>query len=753
MSNTLPLVSVIIPVYNHENFIEQSLSSVWDQTYPNIEMIIIDDGSRDQSAAKIGQLIQSWKNKSNTKRKITFIKQTNKGAHHTINHGLSLAQGDYLTILNSDDYYSPHRIDTTLQKLQQHKAEWAFTGVQGIDSLGNALPLDHYWKIWYETNVWSSCIHLTIGFQLLKDNLAVTSGNLFFNRRLYEKVGNFNDYKLAHDLDYALRMLLFAEPIFIQEKLYFYRMHETNTLHQVHHLVDQERHAIYRHYLMQIHSKPPENRLAPCHWYWPAAFPKFRNDQKMDKGFLTDLIQPKIEKSSTAIPAKSFPAVLQTAIFKYFKPRALPWALAPPVLRTEQELCCYQPERLTVQQPRAAPWELFKDIVQSERLQEFLAGIAALSKGAKKKKITLITHTLCFSGAPKVVLDLARLLQPKGYQVNVISIWEGPLRKEFEALGISVYAAEKHINWFSPRTKIKKIYKLVKLLFFTFFKTKNTVICNCAVSWRLLFPLVLVSPFKKFFWYIHDSFSPSCMIDSGIAMNVFQKIKNKTNLKFWFGSDSTRKIWEEGVHGSVKYWSGIPKQISTIRERKKIRNILSVGSVMPRKAPHDLIDAFVKAVEGKRIPEDVTLTIVGFDENVGDPYLCELFMKKNQIHLKDRIRFIKQLDAIDLEFFYDQADLYIQSSVVECLPLALLQAMSVGLPIITTDVNGCAEAIEHKKTGYVCPARNSSILADMIVEAINHPEIAFQLGTNAQQKFNETFSLEKTQDEILRDLI
>jgi hypothetical protein len=60
----------------------------------------------------------------------------------------------------------------------------------------------------------------------------------------------------------------------------------------------------------------------------------------------------------SAIPAKSFPAILQTAIFKHLKPRAMPWAAAPSVLRTEQKLCCYQPERLTVQQPRATPWDV-----------------------------------------------------------------------------------------------------------------------------------------------------------------------------------------------------------------------------------------------------------------------------------------------------------------------------------------------------------------------------------------------------------
>ena len=679
MTQFAPLVSVIIPVYNHEKYVEQALASVWTQSYPSIEMIVIDDGSRDESCAAIERFINQRQNES-SQRKITFVKQANQGAHTTINSGLAIASGQFLTILNSDDYYSPKRIEMLVQALQQQNAQWAFTGVHGIDELGNALPLDHFWKVWYEKNVWSSCLHPTIGFQLLQDNLAVSTGNLFFSRQIYEKVGEFKNYKLAHDLDYALRALIYAEPLFIQEKLYYYRMHQTNTLHQVNHLVDLERAAIYRNYLIQINEKPPENSVAPCHWYWPVAFPKFRNDFGMDKGFLSDLLKPEGMKTRS--------------------------------------------------------------------VHEKVDSLTTIP--AKNKKITLITHTLCLSGAPKVVLDLAKVLQTQSYKVNVLSIWDGPLRKEFEFLGIPVYSTEKYIYWYTPRTKIKKIYSLLKLLFFIYFKTQNTVISNCAVSWRLLFPLVLASPSKKFFWYIHDSFSPSFMIDSGTPMNVFQKIKNRANLKIWFGSDSTRQIWEEGVQGKVKYWSGIPQQNRPPLEKKEIKKILSVGSVSPRKGPHHLIDAFITCIEQKSIPEDVTLTIIGFDEIIGDAYLYELLNKKNAANA--RIKFIKHVDAIDLEPFYQDADLYIQTSVVECLPLALLQAMAHGMPIITTDVNGCAEAIQHKKTGYVCPSRNINVLADTIVEAVNHPAQSFQLGLNAQKKFNEMFSLEKTQEEILKEL-
>lgn len=678
MSQSLPLVSVIIPVYNHENYVTQALKSVWEQSYSNLEIIIIDDGSKDKSCAKIEELIGPWQALKKSGRQLTFIKQSNQGAHKTINKGLSLAEGEYLTILNSDDYYALNRIEVLVDQLKKQKGEWGFTGVHGIDEHGNFLDLGHPWKVWYERNVFSSCINATMGFQLIQDNLSVSSGNLFFSRRIYEKVGEFKDLKLAHDYDYVMRALFYAEPVFIIDKLYYYRLHSTNTLHQVAHLTEKEKSQIYNEYLLKITNHPPENKVAPCHWYWPILFPSFRKEQNLDRGFLSGLIQKDQKK--------------------------------PPIKK-----------ELPVEQSQ------------------------------KPKKMTLITHTLCLSGAPKVVLDLATLLKKKGHKINVISLADGPLRKEFEKLGIQVYAIPENLRfWFAAPTKAQKIRKMLSLLSSVFFKTQNTVICNCAVSWPLLFPLAMLAPFKKFYWYIHDSFSPACMIEPGAGLKMLSKLKNKKHLEVWFGSESTQKIWEEGISGKVKYWSGIPSQAIQPPLKKKIKNILSIGTVSPRKAPHILLDAFIECVEKKLIPEDVTLTIVGFTELHNDPFLGELLIKKHQ--MSNRIHFIKNVEADELQPFYDEADLYIQASVVECLPLALVQAMAIGLPIITTDVNGCSEAIQHHKTGYVCVSRSREALVKAIVEAINNPEKSFQLGLSAQQKFNEKFALETTQEKIFQEL-
>lgn len=682
MSKTSPLVSIIIPVYNHEEYIVQALTSVLEQSYPNIEMIVIDDGSKDRSPIIIEELIQKWNLNKRSGRKATFIKQANQGAHNAINKGLSLATGQFLTILNSDDYYASNRIEILIKALEKQKAEWGFTGVHGIDRNEKDLPLDHYWKVWYETNVFNSCLQPTIGFQLLKDNMAVSSGNLFFSRYIYEKVGHFKPLKLAHDLDFILRALLIAEPVFIYEKLYFYRMHATNTLHSVGHLLEHEKKAIYLDYLEQINKGPPLNKSAPCHWYWPIAFPKFRTDLCMDRGFLADLVNTE--------------------------------TFSKPTSKNEQN---YES-----------------------------------SVSIKKGKITLITHTLCLSGAPKVVLDFARILKKRGYSLNLISLLDGPLKKEFKALNIDVYVIPEHLKYWLEPSKKKKIFKLIRLIPRLLLKSSKTVISNCAVSWPILFPLVLTAPFKKFFWYIHDSFSPSCMITPGVSMRALEKVSKKKNLKTWFGSDSTRKIWNEGIKGEVKYWSGISQQSSPRIRKDKIRKILSIGTVNTRKSPHYLIDAFIQCIEENHIPEDVTLTLIGFTESQTDPYLYELLNKRNQLKIKERITFVKNLEAEQLQSFYDEADLYIQSSVVECLPLSLLQAMAKGLPIITTDVNGCTEAIIHQETGYVCESRSSSALAGAIVYAISKPDFSFKLGAQAYEKFNEEFCVEQTQDKIFSAL-
>lgn len=105
-----PLVTVVIPSYNHQAYVAQSIQSVFSQTYKEIELIVIDDGSSDASEKVIQKLIRG----DNFK----FIARKNKGLGATLNEGIRLAKGLYICFLASDDYFMPQRVEHAVSKLK-----------------------------------------------------------------------------------------------------------------------------------------------------------------------------------------------------------------------------------------------------------------------------------------------------------------------------------------------------------------------------------------------------------------------------------------------------------------------------------------------------------------------------------------------------------------------------------------------------------------------------------------------------------
>jgi glycosyltransferase involved in cell wall biosynthesis len=193
------------------------------------------------------------------------------------------------------------------------------------------------------------------------------------------------------------------------------------------------------------------------------------------------------------------------------------------------------------------------------------------------------------------------------------------------------------------------------------------------------------------------------------------------------------------------YWSGFPRTTQPRIYKNQFQEILSVGTCSPRKGTHRLIEAFMMGIKEGQIQENVILTIIGFD-NVDYRFVGDLILQTIHSGLKNRIRFVRSLSPDQLDAYYEKADLYVLCSTQECLPLALLQAMSKGLPIVTTGVNGCVEAIEHQKNGLICPPWNSRLLMEAIVEMLSKPEKSKLMGQNARETFNEKFCLEKNME-------
>ena len=123
------MISIITPVYNAENYIEETIKSVLDQSYDDWEWILVDDGSSDRSVEIIEQ---------SRDPRIRLIRQQNSGAAAARNRGIKAAKGRYIAFLDADDIWYPNRLTNSLQYMQKHDAGFVFTAYEFGDE--NAKP-------------------------------------------------------------------------------------------------------------------------------------------------------------------------------------------------------------------------------------------------------------------------------------------------------------------------------------------------------------------------------------------------------------------------------------------------------------------------------------------------------------------------------------------------------------------------------------------------------------------------------------
>lgn len=140
MQSSQPLVSVVIPCYNHEKFVQDAIQSVIDQTYNNIELIIIDDGSKDSSVVKIEEMIELCERRFT---RFEFRSRANIGLSATLNEALEWCQGKYYSVIASDDQMLIDKTSLQVTFLEKnHKYYAVFGGVTLIDENNKKIKND-----------------------------------------------------------------------------------------------------------------------------------------------------------------------------------------------------------------------------------------------------------------------------------------------------------------------------------------------------------------------------------------------------------------------------------------------------------------------------------------------------------------------------------------------------------------------------------------------------------------------------------
>jgi glycosyltransferase involved in cell wall biosynthesis len=220
-----PLISVVIPAYNHEKFIGAAIDSVLGQTVDDFELIVINDGSTDRT----GEIVESYNDS-----RISYYYQENQDAFNTINRGLSLVKGRFVAILNSDDVYTIDRFEKILEYQKLHNSDCIITDVIPISDGGDEfIDPEFGWNQWHQKN---RTYYKEVGdiyAAFLKGNFMVTTSNLFMTSKAASEVGKFCSLRYLHDYDYVFRMMLqYPTGVHYMEndRLVYYRIHDGNTL-------------------------------------------------------------------------------------------------------------------------------------------------------------------------------------------------------------------------------------------------------------------------------------------------------------------------------------------------------------------------------------------------------------------------------------------------------------------------------------------------------------------------------------------
>ena len=213
MSISSGLVSVVIPVYNRSKYLRPCIDSVLTQTYPNIEIIVVDDGSKDDSP----EVLRTYGNK------ITLIEQANAGAARARNRGIAASQGEFVAFLDSDDLWDADKIAKQVAVLQRFPDALAvYCDHRAIDQAGNALS--DTGALYYPRCSGQILEQLILGNKILTCSIVMVRSSAL------EAVGGFDATQPYWTEDYDLWMRIAARGPFLYQldTLVSYRRHDMN---------------------------------------------------------------------------------------------------------------------------------------------------------------------------------------------------------------------------------------------------------------------------------------------------------------------------------------------------------------------------------------------------------------------------------------------------------------------------------------------------------------------------------------------
>ena len=215
-SDKMPKVTVVTATYNlikegREQFFRQCVESVHNQTYKNIEHLIIDGASNDGSI----DLIKEYADKG----WIKYVSEPDKGMCDAMNKGIKMAKGEYIAILNSDDFYSENAVEKSIKALLESKADYSYADTNMLDRKSLKLL-----KIWYAPEFSFAHFYYIMPFN---------HEAMFCKKSIYEKIGYYDwqKYDTIADYDFVMKLILSDyKRVYVNSPILQFRMDGTTNI-------------------------------------------------------------------------------------------------------------------------------------------------------------------------------------------------------------------------------------------------------------------------------------------------------------------------------------------------------------------------------------------------------------------------------------------------------------------------------------------------------------------------------------------
>ena len=673
-------ISIIIPTKDKHKLLRACLDSIFNQSsYQNYEIILVDTGSVEAATRTYYAALE----KDERVRTISYTgtfnysKANNLGAQH--------ATGDLLLFLNNDtEVLEP----TWLEDM----AGWAMrpqVGVVGAKLIRPDDTIQHagivMGLVGHGSHIFDGGHENVYGIfgspEYYRNYLAVTGACMMIQRTKFDELGGFDEvYEIGFsDMELCLRAVEHG-----------YRNAYTPFARLLHHEGGS------RGYYL-----PPSDVLRATYQMWPVI-------EQGDPHFNPNLSH--LKRVPTVGPPDEKGADLR--LLEVLQNYGLIRFSAPTHLVDGNALAGVTPDL-----PTPVPWpDCAKSCPQREKV--------ALH-------ILLVSHDLSLSGAPILMLTLARYLKKLGHSLTVVSPYEGPLGQEYEALDATVVVAEDLLD--DVRIDAQMVCGDYQL-----------VVANTILGWRSILAAKAFH-IPSILWIHESKFGQETVrhrVGVKDALNAANAIlfptQTTANLYQEFLTCNNSHVFPYGLDVNELDQSMGNEQPLHQMATDKVR-VVNIGSVEPRKGQ----DVLLKAVESMpgTASQSMELYMLGRLLDKLDANFTQRM--RNEVEGMPNAHLLGQLPRAAIMAHLQAADIFVLSSRDEVLPVTILEAMYHGKAIISTRVGGVAEIIEDGINGLLVDMEDHKALAERLTLLGGDAELRKRLGEAARQTFHERLTMDQ----------